>query len=264
MSRTASVAVQWRPTNARHGAWGRDIKRTKAIYERGEVKRAGAENLCAGSSRTSPSPSASVDLAHLRPRPRSRFVHSRHTSPEPEAEGEAPSASSIHSRADADVIVTLNHLCGIVRSTGRRQESGIQGTPPFNGPKVGDGAAVGVRYGVVHWSSRPPGHRLSPLDSRSGPVRSPSPHRDRRFVTPAGPPTARLRLADLQEVVVRAVAEHRVHHAPAADAPPPRSPSCPRPLLDAFDRSAATPRSGGPPARPPPPAPTATAANPPW
>jgi hypothetical protein len=37
------------------------------IYERGEVKQAGAENG-AGSSRTSPSPSASVDLAHLRPR----------------------------------------------------------------------------------------------------------------------------------------------------------------------------------------------------
>src|SRR5262249_19655601 len=39
----------------------------EAIYERGEVKQAGAENMV-GSSRTSPSPSASVDLAHLRPR----------------------------------------------------------------------------------------------------------------------------------------------------------------------------------------------------
>ena len=114
------------------------------------------------SSRTSPSPSASVDLAHLRPRPRFRLVHSRHTSPEPEAERESPRPRQTL-RADADVTVTLNHLFGIVRSLGRRQESGIQGTPPFNVPKVGDGAAFRLRYGVVLWSSRPPGHRLSSL-----------------------------------------------------------------------------------------------------
>jgi hypothetical protein len=69
------------------------------------------------SSRTSPSPSASVDLAHLRPRPRVRFMHSRHTSPEPEAEGESPPPRQTL-RVDADVMVTLNHLCGIARSLG--------------------------------------------------------------------------------------------------------------------------------------------------
>jgi hypothetical protein len=42
------------------------------------------------------------------------------------------------------VIVTLNHLCGIVRSLGRRQESGIQGTPPFNWAKVGMGPPSGL------------------------------------------------------------------------------------------------------------------------
>ena len=68
---------------------------SEPVYERGKVKRAGAESGVE-SSRTSPSPSASVDLAPLRPHPRSRFVHSRHTSPEPEAKGESPSASSIH------------------------------------------------------------------------------------------------------------------------------------------------------------------------
>ena len=38
----------------------------EAIYERGVVKRGGADFVSQG-SRTSPSPSASVDLAHLRP-----------------------------------------------------------------------------------------------------------------------------------------------------------------------------------------------------
>src|SRR4051794_5804096 len=105
------------------------------------------------SSRTSPSPSASVDLAHLRPRHGSAWC-TPDTSPEPEAEGGSLSPLP-KPRAVADVIVTLNHLCGIARSLGRRQETRIQGTPPFNGTTIGDGAAVGVRYGVIHWSSRP-------------------------------------------------------------------------------------------------------------
>ena len=150
------------------------------------------------SSRTSPSPSASVDLAHLRPRPRFRFVHSRHTSSEPEAEGDSPGPRQTL-RADADVIVTLNHLFGIIRSLGRRQQSGIQGTPPFNWAKVGDGAAFGLRYGVVQWSSRPPGHRLSSLkplmirslQSSSDPLPPRGSHRRLGF-------RVRRRLADLQ------------------------------------------------------------------
>src|SRR3954447_19990861 len=66
----------------------------EAIYERGEVKRAGAGN-CPGSSPHIP---LAVGVGRSGPSqtpPRSRFVHSRHTSPEPEAEGEPP-ASTFH------------------------------------------------------------------------------------------------------------------------------------------------------------------------
>jgi hypothetical protein len=90
---------QWKPTTSSQSGFaassGLPHAEVDPIYERGKVKRAGAEHGVE-SSRTSPSPSASVDLAHLRPHPRSRLVHSRHTSPEPEAEGEPPSTSSIH------------------------------------------------------------------------------------------------------------------------------------------------------------------------
>jgi hypothetical protein len=181
------------------------------------------------SSRTSPSPSASVDLAHLRPRPRFRFVHSRHTSSEPEAEGDSLGPRQTL-RADADVIVTLNHLFGIVRSLGRRQLSGIQGTPPFNRAKVGDGAAFGVRYGVVPWSSRPPGHRLSPLKSSMiHPIPS-HPILVRSVVSsgftpppsPSGPAAARRPSAGRSSCRRGASRTSRT----AAGAPLPRSPSC--------------------------------------
>ena len=66
----SAVCCHWQHPAGCGGAGFRN-EAIEAIYERGEVKRAGAENLCPGSPRTSPSPSASVDLAHLRPRPRS-------------------------------------------------------------------------------------------------------------------------------------------------------------------------------------------------
>ena len=135
---------------------------------RGGKSSGPVQRILVGGSRTSPSPSASVDLAHLRPRPRSWFVHSRHTSPEPEAEGEFLPRGRHYSsgcRRDRDAQPSIRDR----RSLGRRQESGIQGTPPFNVPTVGDGAAVGLRYGVVLWSSRPPA--APPVSSLSDVVR---------------------------------------------------------------------------------------------
>jgi hypothetical protein len=103
------------------------ISPNEPIYERGKSSGP-VQEIWAGSPRTSPSPSASVDLAHLRPRPRTRFVHPRPTSPEPQAEGGYPRPPT--PRADADVIVTLNHRSGVTRRAGAPriaiQESPIQ------------------------------------------------------------------------------------------------------------------------------------------
>jgi hypothetical protein len=197
------------------------VRRTKPSM-RGGKSSGPVQRIRVESSRTSPSPSASVDLAHLRPRPRSRFVHSRHTSPEPEAEGESPGPVKTL-RADADVIVTLNHLCGVAHE-GRRQETRIQGTPPFNRPAVGDGAAAGLRSGVVQWSSRPPGHRLAPL----------SPHRQvRPAVRPITAAAAAAPTSDTPRPPSRSCSWCRRATSPpsppGAAAPPPRSPSSPRP-----------------------------------
>jgi hypothetical protein len=62
--------------------------RNEPIYERGAVKRGGAD-FVSRAFPTSPSPSASVDLAHLRPvRGRTGYA-TRNTSSEPEAEGDS-------------------------------------------------------------------------------------------------------------------------------------------------------------------------------
>ncbi len=169
------------------------------------------------SSRTSPSPSASVDLAHLGPRPRCEFVHSRHTSPEPEAEGESSRGLVKQPRVDASVTVTLNHLSGIIRSSlDVASNPGTKGRPI----QFGDGrygAAVGLRYEVVRWSSRPQGTACLPLThllmirslAHSSAIRCLL----RRHTAALPAPTSGRRLADLRQVVVLAVAEHRVHHA---------------------------------------------------
>ena len=190
---------------------------------RGGKSSGPVQRICPGSPRTSPSPSASVDLAHLRPRPRCWFVHPRHTSPEPEAEGETPRGPVNTLRADADVTVTLNHLSGVARE-GRRQETRIQGTPPFNVPGVGDGAAAGLRSGVVQWSSRPPGHRLAPSPPhRSGPLGRPPGRRAAPAAATSGTPR---RPSGGCSSSRRGASPPS---PPAAAGPPPRSPSCRRP-----------------------------------
>ena len=75
---------------------------SEPIYERGVVKRGGADFVSEG-SRTSPSPSASVDLAHLRPVRGRIGCAPRNTSFEPEAEGDcSPSVPAVY-EALADV-----------------------------------------------------------------------------------------------------------------------------------------------------------------
>jgi hypothetical protein len=97
------------------------LVRDEAIYESWEVKRAGAESLgrelphipfTFGVGRSGPSQTTLAVPVLALPS----------ISPEPEAEGEAPSAA-FFLRVDADVIVTLNHLCGIIRSLERRQKT---------------------------------------------------------------------------------------------------------------------------------------------
>src|SRR5512135_3247707 len=88
----------------------------------------------------------------------------------------------------------------------------IQGTPPFNATVVGDGTAARFLYGVVPWSSRPQGTACLPTTLLMVRPAQPSSHArlTGRMIRPHD--SGRLRLADLQEVVVRTVAEHCVEH----------------------------------------------------
>ncbi len=116
---------------------------------------------------------------------------------------------------------TLNHLSGVgVAPEGRRHESGIQGTPPFSGPGVGDGAAAGLRYGVVQLvvtpTRAPPSGCLTP--SRFGSIRSARPRPPGCRGCPRRAATSGTPSPTFQEVVIRAVAEHRRHHPPGRPA----------------------------------------------
>src|SRR5262249_34302491 len=144
--------------------------------------------LAVGVGRSGPSPTP----------PTARVVHPRPTSPEPEAEGESPPALPTTS-AMADVIRDAHPSIRDHPIARTSPIIAIQGTPPFIEVTVGDGAAVGLRSGVVHWSSRPQGTAW--LRSTPAMVRSITPSRSGPI-----PPDRRLLrrpvAAHLEEVVV--------------------------------------------------------------
>jgi hypothetical protein len=153
------------------------------------------------------------------------LCNSRHTSPEPEAEGEDSPSLVRTLRVDADVTVTLNHLFGVARER----------TPPENAnPKDAAIQSAGGRQ----WVRRRASLRGRPVvvTPTKAPLAYLSPHRW-FWVSIRSAVGARVS-------TIRSAAARRLSRSgsscrrgaspsspPGVGAPPPRSPSCPRPSV---------------------------------